>query len=373
MDKKDNKKSKLDQLRSLWSSLPEIIKLVGAILGIFLAFKTLFPAEVVGISSFDAGPEVIEPGEFSVLSWEVSGATNITIEPDIGLVEPTGTSNVFPNNTTSYKLTASNGDKEDVAFCTVTVDKNSPPSEENLISPEMNVRPPENGTLPENGTPPAKLTPPEESLETQEKDLPSISSFNANPDVIAKGESSNLTWSVSDATEVTIEPGIGTAGLNGNQQTFPNETTTYTLTATNKAGSVNATKVVFVEEPSMPTSSVISTPEQASPANGEVFDNNTEQATLEWKVVSGAANYTVEIDSYDSNTGLWLSESSGSRVVSGILGTKYSFEFLEEGTGQCRWRIWAVSPEGEESDKSGWWNFSYPLNLSTETGDTSSL
>ncbi|MCC4772098.1 hypothetical protein FXV91_18590 [Methanosarcina sp. DH2] len=448
MDKQDSKKSALDHFRSLWSSLPEIIKLVGTILGIALALKALFPAAAMGINSFDAGPEVIEPGELSVLSWEVSGATNVTIEPDlgavnssgslpvspsettiykliasdegkekvatctvtveeedllissfdaspdsiqpgensvlswhvagvsnvtiepgIGIVEPAGTLNVSPADTTSYELTASNGDKEDTAYCTVTVEGSPLPPKDNLTSAEENILPSnENLSGPKEYLPSEDL--PSEDLPSE--DLPSIVSFNADSDVIAKGESSNLTWSVSKATEIAIEPGIGTAGLTGSQRIFPEETTTYTLTATNKEGSVSATKVIFVEEPSMLTPSVpISTPEQVSPASGEVFDTSTAQAVLKWKAVSGAANYTVEIDSYDSSTGMWLSETSGSRVVSGISGTSYSFEFLE-GTGQYRWRIWAMSSEGRESDKSGWWNFSHPLNLSPEPGDTSS-
>ncbi|HIH74480.1 MAG TPA: hypothetical protein HA306_04375, partial [Methanosarcina sp.] len=102
-----------------------------------------------------------------------------------------------------------------------------------------------------------------------------------------------------------------------------------------------------------------------------VLDISAMQAALQWKAVSGAANYTVEVDSYDSNTGQWLSESSGSYIIPGISGTSYSFEF-PEGITQYRWRIWAVSPEDVESNKSGWWTFSSQPGLSTETGDTAS-
>lgn len=441
MDEKDNKKSVLDHVRTLWSSLPEAIKLLGTILSIAIALKVLFPASAVGINSFDAGPEIIEPGELSVLSWDVSGATNVTIEPDIGAVnsngsfsvspsetttyklmassegdkkiatctvkveekdllissfdaspnsvkpgesavlnwhvsgasnvniepdigtvEPAGTLNVSPSTTTSYKLTASNSNKEDVAYCTVTVEENPLPPKENMTSEEEKV------STPAENLPASEEKPSSENLPSE--GLPSIASFNADPDVIAKGESSNLIWSVSDATEVVIEPGIGTAGLTGSQRIFPEETTTYTLTATNRAGSVSATKVVHVEEPSTPPSSEpLSTPGQVSPASGDVFDNSTTQAALKWKTVSGAESYTLEIDSYDSNTGKWLSESSGSDVVSGISGTSYSFKFLE-GIDQYRWRVWAVSPEGAESSKSGWWTFSSQPDISTETGDT---
>lgn len=455
MDKKDSKKSVLDHVRALWSSLPEAIKLLGTILSIAIALKILFPASAVGIDSFDAGPEIIEPGESSVLSWEVSGAnsvtiepgfgvvnssgsfsvspsetttykliasgdgdekiamctvtveeedllissfdaspdsikpgesavlnwhvsgvSNVTIKPDVGTVEPAGTLDVSPSTTTSYKLTASNGEKEDIAYCTVTVEENPQTPEENMTSGEGKVLPPAENlpTSEENLTPEGDPTL-EEDLNSKEdlasEDLPSIVTFNADSDVVEKGESSNLTWSVTEATEISIDPGIGTASLTGSQRIFPEETTTYTLTATNEAGSVTASKVVYVEEPSTSTSPVaIGTPEQVSPDNGEEFDNSTAQVKLEWKTVSGAASYAVEIDSYDSSTGKWLSESSGSEVVSGISGNSYSFGFLE-GIEQYRWRVWALSPEGEEGTMSDWWTFSLQPDLNTETGNTS--
>ncbi len=50
MDEKDNKKSVLENAKTLWKSLPEAIKLLGTILSIAIAFKVLFPASAVGIS-----------------------------------------------------------------------------------------------------------------------------------------------------------------------------------------------------------------------------------------------------------------------------------------------------------------------------------
>ena len=40
------------------------------------------------ITSFDASPNAIKAGESAVLNWHVAGASNVTIEPDIGVVEP---------------------------------------------------------------------------------------------------------------------------------------------------------------------------------------------------------------------------------------------------------------------------------------------
>ncbi|RXA15586.1 hypothetical protein EQO05_14785 [Methanosarcina sp. MSH10X1] len=467
MDKKDIKESMWDHLKSIWASLPEAIKLIATLLSIAIAVKALFPATVVGINNFDASPEIIEPGGASVLSWGVSGAdnitlepgigpvssngslsvspsetttykltatgkgkekvavctvtvnkdsqepliissfdaspdsinpgesailnwhvagvSNVTIEPDIGVTEPTGTLNVSPASTTTYKLIASNGDKEDAIYCTVAVEENTatsgnvsqselPLAEESLTPekeeavqenpiPEESTAPPENSNSQENSAP-------QESQAPREK-LPSIGSFNAIPDTIGQGESSSLTWSVSGASKVSIEPEIGTVGLTGSQHIFPGETTTYTLTATNEFGSVDATKIVSVKEASAPAAQepvsapspeLISTPEQLSPADGTVFDNSTSGITLEWRAVPGAANYAVEIDQYDSGSGLWLSESAGSGIESGITTTSYSFE--PPLKTPFRWRVWAVSSEGQESEKSGWWNFDYAAESS---------
>ena len=82
-----------------------------------------------------------------------------------------------------------------------------------------------------NGTPPA---------------VPIINSFLANPSIITIGESSTLSWSVTDATSVTIDNGIGSVALTGTTAVNPTTTTTYTLTSTNTAGSVTATTTVTV-------------------------------------------------------------------------------------------------------------------------------
>jgi hypothetical protein len=82
-----------------------------------------------------------------------------------------------------------------------------------------------------NGTPPS---------------VPIINSFSAIPSTITVGESSTLSWSVTDATSVTIDNGVGTVALSGSTTVSPTTTTTYTLTATNSAGSVTATTTVTV-------------------------------------------------------------------------------------------------------------------------------
>jgi hypothetical protein len=75
---------------------------------------------------------------------------------------------------------------------------------------------------------------------------PTIDSFYASPGSISSGGSSTLSWSVSGATTVSLDQGIGNVALTGTRVVSPSTTTTYTLTATNDAGSVTATAQVMV-------------------------------------------------------------------------------------------------------------------------------
>ena len=75
---------------------------------------------------------------------------------------------------------------------------------------------------------------------------PIINSILANPPTINEGESSTLIWSVTDADTVTIDHGIGAVALIGTTIVSPITNTTYTITATNSAGSVTATLNITV-------------------------------------------------------------------------------------------------------------------------------
>jgi hypothetical protein len=86
----------------------------------------------------------------------------------------------------------------------------------------------------------------EEPALTPEETLPAINSFAASPASISSGQRTTLSWDVSGATGVTIEPEIGKMGSSGSLQLTPPATITYTLTATNKAGSTTGSVTVTV-------------------------------------------------------------------------------------------------------------------------------
>ena len=72
------------------------------------------------ISSFTASPSNILQGQSTLLSWTVNGATSVSIA---GIGDVTGLSSeiVAPNQTTTYVLTASNGNGSTTAQVTVNV------------------------------------------------------------------------------------------------------------------------------------------------------------------------------------------------------------------------------------------------------------
>ena len=81
---------------------------------------------------------------------------------------------------------------------------------------------------------------------TQRPTLPVINYFTAKPTQIGRGASSTLSWSVTGATTIVIDNKIGSVQSIGTRVVYPLLTTTYTLTATNAAGSIKASVTVTV-------------------------------------------------------------------------------------------------------------------------------
>jgi peptidoglycan-associated lipoprotein len=62
----------------------------------------------------------------------------------------------------------------------------------------------------------------------------------ASPAAIVKGQSSTLSWRSSNATEVTIDGGIGTVEASGSRTVTPSSSTTYRARATGPGGAADA-------------------------------------------------------------------------------------------------------------------------------------
>lgn len=79
-----------------------------------------------------------------------------------------------------------------------------------------------------------------------------ITSFTAEPRSIERGQSSTLTWSVANATDMSIDQGLGAVQANGNRQVFPSSSQTYTLTAKGAGGTDTRSVTVEVTVPPPP-------------------------------------------------------------------------------------------------------------------------
>jgi hypothetical protein len=77
---------------------------------------------------------------------------------------------------------------------------------------------------------------------------PVIAAFTATPSTIAQGRTATLSWSVSGATSLSIDGGVG-AVTGTTVSVRPGATTTYTLTATNAGGPATSRATVTVTAP----------------------------------------------------------------------------------------------------------------------------
>lgn len=73
--------------------------------------------------------------------------------------------------------------------------------------------------------------------------------FSANPASISKGESTTLTWTTTDATNVTISPEVGQVTAQGSTKVSPSDSATYTITASGPGGSADASARITVSQP----------------------------------------------------------------------------------------------------------------------------
>jgi len=80
--------------------------------------------------------------------------------------------------------------------------------------------------------------------------------LTAEPSRIEAGQTANLSWTTTNANDVSINNGIGTVAASGRQAITPMETTTYTLTANGPNGSVRATATVTITSPPPPPAPV---------------------------------------------------------------------------------------------------------------------
>jgi acid phosphatase len=149
--------------------------------------------------TLNAQPNSVLPGAAAVLNWTTSNATSVTIA-GVGTFASTGSVQVSPASTTTYTATATGPGGTTPASTTVIVSSIAPP----------------------------------------------VISISAQPNTIANGGTSLLSWTTTNATSVNI-PGVGTFPANGSTNVTPGTTTTYTATATGAGGTANSETAITVQ------------------------------------------------------------------------------------------------------------------------------
>jgi peptidoglycan-associated lipoprotein len=102
-------------------------------------------------------------------------------------------------------------------------------------------------------------------------------SLTASPDTVDKGQSSTLTWQTANATDVSIDQGVGTVPASGTKQVSPTDSTTYTLTAKGDGGTQTATARVTVNAPAPPPP-----PVQPSMSDEQMFAQNVKDVYFDY-------------------------------------------------------------------------------------------
>jgi hypothetical protein len=237
------------------------------------------------ISSFTASPNKVAPGASTTLNWTTSGATSVTITPDVGSVPVNGSTSVVVNENTLYTLSATNADGTSIDSLIVAIEEADVP-------------------------------------------VPVINSFSSNVQSVNEGNSFTLSWNVTGSDSVNIAPGIGNVSAVGNVDVVGTTTTTYTLSATNAGGTVqDSTIVSVIELPDAP--SFVSQPQNALVAIGqnatfEVSVEGTSPFSYQWQKNNVDIDGAIESSYMTPNASLDDDGSTYRCIVTNSVGTTVS-------------------------------------------------
>jgi hypothetical protein len=157
------------------------------------------------VAVLKVSPPQIRRGASAGLAWQVSNANQVRIDPGIGDVPNRGAMTVHPEQSVTYRIRA--------------VGPGGPASE--MASLEV--------------LPVLPVAPP----------TPVIRSFHADPSTVIRGRTFKLRWHVENATNLSIDRGIGPVTGEESAPIVATETTTFILTAS-RPGSDQVTNVAIV-------------------------------------------------------------------------------------------------------------------------------
>ncbi len=223
---------------------------------------------------------------------------------------------------------------------------------------------------------------------------PTINSFTTSPASIISGQRTTLSWDVSGATTISIQPEIGTVGPSGSLQLSPAATTTYILTATNEAGSTSNSASVTVMpavtgKPDLVITDIWLTGSEvnykianrgnadAKPSQSYFYVNNLKQASdyveslaageerttsfsnFDWRFPGAAGDPAAAIAQFIvrvcADAGNDIEESDkGNNCLTKIWGQTFTYDFVKNahmakwrsGAGELKWPMVASDSKG---------------------------
>jgi peptidoglycan-associated lipoprotein len=95
---------------------------------------------------------------------------------------------------------------------------------------------------------PPKPQPPAQTVTPPAPSRPTVT-LQASPTTVKPGESATLSWSSTDATQLTIAPDVGAVTAQGSTSVSPSGSTTYTISASGPGGAAEASARVTVAAP----------------------------------------------------------------------------------------------------------------------------
>jgi hypothetical protein len=192
------------------------------------------------------------------LSWSTSNASSVSINNGVGSVGASGSTAVNVTGNTTFILTAVGAGGNDTCSVPVTV----------------------------------------EAMQA-----PSCDAFSGTPNTLPYGGGDvTLNWATTNATNVSINNGVGSVAVDGSKVVAVTGNTTFTLTASNVAGSVTCTAPVTVASQGAPSCDAFSATPNTLPYGGG-------NVTLNW-ATTNATNISI-----DNGVGSNLAEDGSTSVA----------------------------------------------------------
>ena len=234
--------------------------------------------EVIVSARIWSEPHAVVSGQPVVLRWNTIKADSVFIDHGIGGVGPGGSLTVYPDETTTYTVTAA-GSQGRTVTDRVTITVFQPPEVHITAEPQAVIQGEETtlswtssdadtlrlefedysfpvepaGTLTDipqktctvtiTATGPGGTATDSVTITVY---VPPTMTIVADPAAIYAGQSTTLSWTSSDAESVSIDNGIGQVELNGSLTVSPRQATTYSATATGPGGVRTASATVTV-------------------------------------------------------------------------------------------------------------------------------